>query len=93
MKFIKEEILINEGVFPEGAIYKNLHSEIMSAIEAVKWPPGSEKFSIYPGSKGERHPNGVLPIKYEFVNFLTNVGWLPEVKLDIAVRIKPGPID
>jgi hypothetical protein len=93
MKFISEEILIDEGGFSKSVSYKNIHKEIIEAVKATKWPPGSDKFTINPGQKGERHPNGVLPIKFEFVEYLFNVGWLLEQKLNIAVRIKPGPID
>ena len=93
MKFVVEEILINEGEFSKGEAYRSIHDEIIMAVEAIRWPPGFDKFTINPGIKGERHPNGVLPIKYEFVEFLVSAGWLPEVKLNIAVRVKPGPID
>ena len=90
MKFVKEEILINEGEFYNSEQYKIIRDEIILAIKAVVWPPGSGKFTINPGVEGEKHPNGVLPIKNEFVEFLIKAGWLPEVKLNIAVHIEPG---
>ena len=93
MKFISEEILINEGDFSSSDSYIIIHKEIMDAVESTRWPPGSDKFTINPGERGERHPNGVLPIKFEFVEYLYNAGWLLEQKLNIAVRVKPGPID
>jgi hypothetical protein len=93
MKLIHEEMLINEGIFSASNEYAALHAEIKAAAAAVVWPDGSDRFRIRPSTKGDTHPNGVLPIKARFVQALRACGWKPEEPLDIAARVKPGPID
>ncbi len=89
MKLIKKKFLINEGDFVESNRWKKLNNHIQEAISAVVWPPDSDKFIIKP----ERNENGVGPIKDAFFEVLQNKGWEKEVRPQIAVNKRPGPVD
>ena len=91
MKLIKTETLIDVGTFSDSDIWKKIKSQLYEAIARVKWPPGSEKFVIYP----EKKANGVKPIKESFLRYLEDLkdDWAFEEKLDIAVHKRPGKID
>ena len=89
MKLLRVESLIETGSFPLSLQYKEILFDIQTAIRQVVWPPESESFTIYP----ERRGNGVRPIKQNCMAYLLSKGWRMETRLNIATRIKPGPID
>ena len=94
MKFLKMEVLIDKGHFSKSQIWKTLQKHIHESIQAVVWPPGSDKFTIYPQSGKKRgEGNGVKPIKNSFMAKLTEYGWQLEVKMDIATVKQPGKVD
>jgi len=87
-------ILMNKGTFSGTPEFQSILNEISSSISKVVWPPGSGKFIIYPQSGKKRgEGNGVVPIKEGFINYLKDLGWELEKRIDIATSIKPGPID
>jgi hypothetical protein len=89
MKIIKIELLLKNGPFPASSEFKDILDEITKAISAVTHPEGSGEFILNPTKKG----SGVLPIKKNFIQSLIGSDWLPEHRMSIASRIKPGPID
>lgn len=91
---IKHQItLISAGSFPESENFTSIIDNIHTAISKVVWPPGSDKFTIYPESGKKRgEGNGVKPIKKEFIKHLKSLGWEAETKLNFAT-VNPGAID
>src|SRR6185436_3269560 len=90
MKFIKEELLINEKSFSASTEYKRIRKDIIAAIKSITWPSNSNIFTINP----QRHGNGVVPIKKAFVAHLEKSGWETEIKIDVDVTTTtPGKID
>lgn len=78
MQLIAWDVLVDDG-FSESAEFKTVESHIRDAVECIKWPPGSEVFTIYPESGKKRDMgNGVKPIKTEFVAHLQARGWILE---------------
>jgi hypothetical protein len=60
----------------------------------VSWPPGSDKFTIYPESGKKRGKgNGVKPIKDGLMVVLARSGWKLEQPLDLATLKRPGKLD
>ena len=89
MKIIKIEFLLKKGPFPASSDFENILYEITKAISAVTHPEGTGQFILNPTNKG----NGVLPIKKNFIQSLIGRDWMPEHRMSIASRTKPGPID
>lgn len=89
MKIIKIEFLLKKGPFPASSDFENILDEITKAISAVTHPEGTGQFILNPTNKG----NGVLPIKKNFIQSLIGRDWMPEHRMSIASRTKPGPID
>ncbi len=86
MKLVHIEKLIDAGAFSSSRLWKTIKREIRTAIDAVRWPPGSDQFVLYdePG-KARRAGNGVKPIKEQFVETLRKeFGWDLETRVDIA---------
>jgi hypothetical protein len=96
LKLCRTEILVDRGGFSASDDWISIRTEIEKAIEAMEWPPGSGKFTLYDDTgKGRGRGNGVKPIKEMFVRKLREQGhgWEPEVRLEIPARVSPGPID
>ncbi len=90
MKYIKEEILINKGLFSKSGEYKRIRKDIVTAIKSITWPSESNIFTINP----QKHGNGVVPIKQAFIAHLQKAGWIAEMKVDVeATTTTPGKID
>ncbi len=67
---------------------------IHDAVYAVVWPPGTDRFTIYPQSGKKRgEGNGVTPIKKAAVLYLQEHGWLPEHPWPVGARKVPGNMD
>jgi Restriction endonuclease BamHI len=70
--------------------------DIATAIGAIVWPPGSQKFTIYPESGKKRgEGNGVRPIRDAFV---LAIGGIPGWRIEFPIAMNPtdsktGPID
>jgi hypothetical protein len=94
VKIVHEEVLIDEGGFRQTPEYHKAHQDIIEAIAKIVWPPGNDRFVIHPSSRGNRHPNGVVPIKAALQDHLRDCGWSIETTVDVGVtRRQPGPID
>lgn len=89
MKLIKKKFLIEEGDFLDSNEWAKLDNHIQKAISAVVWPPQNDEFIIRP----EKNRNGVGPIKEAFFEVLQSKGWEKEVRPQIAVNKRPGPVD
>ncbi|HAC65428.1 MAG TPA: restriction endonuclease [Cyanothece sp. UBA12306] len=89
MKINKTEFLIRKGQFAQSEEFNQILKEVYNAIDAVRWPPGSDQFILYPEKKG----NGVKPIKEGFMTALYNYGWVREKRMSIVANAKPGPVD
>ncbi len=89
MKILKTEFLIKKGEFSISNEFENILDEICQAISSITWPLDSNKFSLFPGKKA----NGVVPIKKNFIKSLQENGWKGEMRMKIASRLRPGPVD
>jgi hypothetical protein len=74
MKVVEYERLLDEGRFSRSAVFKVLEAEVMEAIDHVRWPEGSNDFTVKPVLDG----NGVKVIKNGFISVLRSRGWEPE---------------
>lgn len=94
MKIVATHELIARGPFGHSQEWKEIRETVHSAIRAVVWPPGSDRFTIYPQSGKKRgEGNGVTPIKDAAVVYLKERGWLPEHPWPVGARVVPGNID
>ncbi len=89
MKIIKNEFLIQKGIFHTSSEFKIILDEVENAVSSVTHPKDSRQFTLHPKRKG----NGVVPIKKKFLDVLVQYGWLREYRMSIASRLRPGPID
>ena len=86
MKILQTKYLVRNGAFPDSTVMQQILGEIENAIYAIHWPPGSDKFTLYP----EKYKNGVVPIKKGFLGSLLKDGWKLEKRVHMASRDKPG---
>lgn len=93
MKIVHVERLQEAGSFPISEEWNQISEEIHVAISKVVWPPGSDKFTIYPQSGKKRgEGNGVTPIKLGLIEHLKSLGWVSEGNLNIG-GFKMGGMD
>lgn len=84
MRIVEELDVLDAGKI------KNAHDvvvaldEVRAGIDAVVWPSGSDRFTIYPES-GKKHGqgNGVKPIRDAFVLTMHERGWQQEAPFPI----------
>jgi hypothetical protein len=94
VRIVQETVLIREGEFPESLDWIAARGVIVDGIRRLGWPPGSEKFTIFPESgKKAGEGSGVIPLKLGLVVFLAERGWLLEQRLNITGERQPGKID
>lgn len=94
MKFVKLEILIDEGAFAKSKEWDMIFDNIKESIKAIGWPQGASTFTIHKQSGKKRgEGSGVKPIKDAFMAKLQTYGWDLETKVDIATVKIPGPLD
>ena len=89
MKVLRTEYLVKTGKFIDTPVCKSIFSTIEKAIDSIKWPEGSDIFTIYPG----KNANGVKPIKKQCVSYLKEKNWELEKKMSLGSRLAPGPVD
>lgn len=89
MRVLRTEFLVSSGSFPTSIEFQLVHEDIVTSIEKVKWPAGSDSFAIRPVEKG----NGVKPIKESCMAHLRSSGWLLEHNMKIVASTKPGRVD
>jgi hypothetical protein len=97
MKIDTFEALIDKGKFSTGPVWRRIEHDLREAVDAVRWPPDSSHFTIYPQSGKKRgEGNGVKPIKQGFVAKLVDLGWKPEGRYqneDKEAVVRPGAFD
>ena len=97
MKLVHEIPLIRAGDIDSAASCAHALADIRSAIASVGWPPGSDKFSIYPESGKKRGMgSGVRPIRDMFVQELKARGWTAEAPFPVptpGLASSFGPMD
>ena len=90
MKVVREEILIDASDFGQSKEYAKIHEQILEGVSKVVWPPGTDKFTIFP----EKNASGVKPIKIPFIRHLEGCGWRAEHRFNWDVTSsRPGPLD
>lgn len=94
MKILHIETLISVGAFSKSHNWRIIRKAIHNAIRAVSWPPGSQKFTIYPESGKKRGMgNGVKPIKSGLMAELREQKWQLEAPLEVVTHDRPGKFD
>jgi hypothetical protein len=97
---IVEELNIVAGGFERTATWRRACEDIEEAISRAGWPPGTDGFALNPLPQGgNRHPNGVKPIKIPMIQHLASRGWetesLPELPVGSEGRdvLTTGDLD
>lgn len=94
MKIVETHALVRAGAFARSKEWQSIRDTICEAIQGVVWPPGSDRFMIYPESgKARGEGNGVKPIKDAAILYLAQHGWRSEYPWPVAARRRPGKID
>lgn len=94
MKIVHVETILSCGPYAESAHWKETRDAIHKAVCRCAWPPGSDKFTIYPESGKKRGKgNGVTPIRNEFIKELKKLGWTIEGKAKNALGAAIGDFD
>ena len=89
MKIVETVELLSVGDIAGTAEWRTACRHVRAAVRATVWPPGSDKFTIYPESGKQRGKgNGVLPIKIPCVTKLAALGW----KVGKEARIPGGTL-
>ncbi len=79
MKIVHVETLLSCGSYAASGHWARTRRSIHKAVKRCAWPPGSDKFTIYPQSGKKRgEGNGVVPIKNEFIKELRKLKWMIE---------------
>ena len=72
-------------------------ADIRTSVTRLVWPPGADKFTIYPESdKKSGQGNGVRPVRDAFVMQLVDRGWTPELDFPVvnpSSMARFGPLD
>jgi hypothetical protein len=89
MRLLRTEFLVKRGEFINSPAFELVFETIHNAIDSVKWPDSSPRFSIFPG----KNANGVKPIKELCMSYLKGKNWELEKYMDLGSRISPGPVD
>lgn len=89
MRIVQQRTLIASGQFPKSERFEKVIGQVTSGIGRIGWPEGEESFTLNPTEKG----NGVKPIKNAFMLYLESQGWVLEQRMNLGVRIQPGPVD
>lgn len=93
MKIVATHELIAKGPFATSQEWRDIRDTVRRAIQAVVWPPGSDRFTIHAQSGKKRgEGNGVKPIKDAAIAYLEGKGWKTNHPWPIKSR-KLGNID
>jgi len=94
LKIVHFERLLHVGPFASSAEWQNIRAGLITAVQAVDWPPGSGKFTIHPESGKERGKgNGVVPIKKDLMADLKRQQWKLEDPFHVIPGKLPGKFD
>jgi hypothetical protein len=90
----KVEVLIDKGSFSQSTAWKRIQSDILESIKSLEHPIGAGKFILRDElGKKRGKGSGVKPIRDMFCKRIREEGWNLETKLEIASRLRPGPLD
>jgi hypothetical protein len=79
VRIVHIETVLSCGSYSKSKHWFKTRRSIHRAVKKCVWPPGSDKFTIYPQSGKRRDEgNGVGPIKREFIAELQKQGWTIE---------------
>jgi len=79
MRIVHIETVVSCGSYAKSRHWAKIRRSIHAAVKKCVWPPGSNKFTIYPQSGRKRDEgNGVGPIKREFIEELRKREWTIE---------------
>lgn len=85
MRIAEEFVLVDEGGFGSSRDCQRALREIRTAIAQVVWPPGNDRFLIYPESgKKKGQGSGVRPIRDAFIMELERMGWENEARFPVS---------
>lgn len=94
MKIVSVERLVDAGGFSSTPAWAEIQEQVVAAIRAVDWPPGSGSFTLRDESGKKRgQGSGVTPIKTAFVAKLREFGWSAETPGSRSRPGGPGPMD
>lgn len=94
MRIVQEVRLIGCGAYSDSEGWRRTRDAILTAVQAVDWPPGSGLFTIYPESGKKRgEGNGVTPIKKGLLEELRRQGWVIEGPAKNALGVQYGDFD
>lgn len=80
VKIVEWVDLVDTGGYKRTEAFSRVADDIKAGVKATVWPPGTDRFVIYPESGKRRgEGNGVVPIKWGFMAELESRGWKSEV--------------
>ena len=80
MKLENFNLLIAKEPFAVSDEWRQVKSDIERAVSRVVWPPGNDRFLLFPDKgRGRGQGNGVVPIKQGFLAALEEYGWETEL--------------
>lgn len=94
MRLMKIEMLVNKGDFSKSEDWRRIKNALVQAIQSLEYPKGAGRFILKDESGKKRgEGSGVKPIRDMFCAKLEQLGWHLETKINIAARVRPGPLD
>ncbi len=94
MKIVHVETLLSCGNYAASAHWARTRRSIHRAVKRCAWPPGSDRFTIYPQSGKKRgEGNGVVPIRSEFIKELRKLKWTIEAAAKNDIGESLGHLD
>jgi len=82
---VDQDVRTADGRYSSGPAFQRVAADIVQAISAVVWPPGSSIFTIRPESGKQRgEGNGVGAIKLGFQRSIMRSGWTLEERAPVA---------
>jgi hypothetical protein len=96
MKFIRTVVVFDRGGLIDSEQWARMHETITEAVQKIVHPPGNNRFVIHrkiPKLDARGNPskqwvrNGVVPIKRQFLENLTNAGWRAEMPVGLAREV------
>ncbi|MEJ1929572.1 restriction endonuclease [Nostoc sp. NIES-2111] len=94
MRIVRVETLKSCGEYSRSTHWTETRQRMHECITRIAWPPGSDKFTIYPESGKKRgEGNGVKPIKDGMMRELESIGWILEHRVLNPMGLVVGDFD
>jgi hypothetical protein len=99
MKFIRTVVVFDRGSLIDSEPWARMHETISIAVQKIVHPPGNNRFLIRrkilkPDAQGKPSKqwmrNGVVPIKRQFLEKLTEAGWRAEMPVELGRAVLAG---